>query len=135
MKNERGTRAKILCLDDDPDIIMALTEVLEGEGYDVECRATRDPADVRAVLPDLLMIDCPPGHEREVLNFLQLVRLRRETAKIPVILGTSSMRHIEPAMLLDEGIHVLLRPFDIDKFLRLVREILTHRAFDEGDQP
>jgi DNA-binding response OmpR family regulator len=124
---ERGDKKKILCLNDDPDIIAALTEVLQGEGYDVECRATRSPDDVVSVMPDLLMIDCPPGGERDVLNFLQLVRLKRETSKIPIILGSSSMRHIEPAMLLDQGIHVLLRPFDVDKLLRLVREILAHQ--------
>jgi CheY-like chemotaxis protein len=131
MNDER--KYKILVLDDDPDIIAALTEVLEGEGYDVECRATRSPADVRAVMPDVLMIDCPPGDEKEVLNFLQLVRLRRETAKIPIILGSSSMRHIEPEMLLDQGIHVLLRPFDVDKLLRLMKEATSHRS--PGDQP
>lgn len=131
--NDKKTKKKhrILVLNDDPDIIMALTEVLEGEGYEVECRAQRSPEDVLAVMPDVLMIDCPPADEKPVLNFIQLVRLRRETAKVPIILGSSSMRHLEPEMLLDQGIHVLLRPFDIDKFLRLVKEIVAHGTGDE----
>jgi CheY-like chemotaxis protein len=119
-------KSKILVLNDDPDMIMALTEVLENEGYAVECRATRNPGDVLEVMPEVLMVDCPPGADREVLNFLQLVRLRRETSKIPIILGTSSMRFIEPQMLLDQRIHVLLRPFDIDTFLNLVKEVVEH---------
>ena len=117
--------ALVLVLNDDPDVVEALAAVLESDGYRVERRATRSVKDVLVVKPDLIMIDCPPGGEREVLNFMQLVRLDRTIAKIPVILGTSSLRHIEREILQGQSIQVLIRPFDVDSMLEVVREMLA----------
>jgi DNA-binding response OmpR family regulator len=80
-------KASVLILDDDPDLVEAIAGVLDAEGVEVRRRATRSVRDVVALKPDLVMIDCPPGAKAEVLKFVQQMRLRRDIAHIPILLG------------------------------------------------
>ncbi len=74
--------AKILVLNDDPDLVHALGAVLEDAGYEVHVRQTRTLDDVIATKPDLVHIDCPPGATKELLNFVQRLRLDKESVSI-----------------------------------------------------
>ncbi|MCS7313280.1 MAG: response regulator, partial [Acidobacteria bacterium] len=64
------SRGLVFVLDDEPDIVEALTEVLEDEGY--ACRSARDPLTALAQLeqeePDAVLLDLrlPQMDGREV---------------------------------------------------------------------
>jgi len=117
-------KGRILILDDDPDLVEALSGVLEEQGFEVHRRGTRSVGDVVAVDPELVMIDCPPGAKGEVLKFVQQMRLRREIQHVPIVLGVTSQRLLEPAILRERAIHVLVRPFSIDELLAAVSHLL-----------
>jgi len=52
-------QGKILVIDDDPDILDALTMILEAEGYEVvtACDGIEGLANLRAEKPDLIILD------------------------------------------------------------------------------
>lgn len=119
------THAKILVLNDDPDVVEALGAALGEEGYAVELRAQHDIDDVIAVAPDVILIDCPPGAMKSILNFVQRLRLNRATASIPLLIGVTSVKLLEPDTLRNQMIHILVRPFELDDLLETVRELVA----------
>lgn len=116
--------AKVLVLDDDPDLVQAIGEVLRGEGHEVITRVARSVDDVVSIKPDLVHVDCPPTASNEVLNFVQRLRMNRDVASIPIIIGASSLKDFEPEKLREQMIHVLLRPFEIDDLVSTVEELI-----------
>ncbi len=120
--------AKILLLDDDPDLVDAFRDLLAEAGYVVETKLERVFADVLSAGPDLLMIDAPPGDEGKTLNFVQRLRLRPETTKLPIILVTTNLRYVEPAILRSQRIHVMVKPFELDDLLSSVAKMLPDVA-------
>ena len=123
----------LLVLNDDPDLVEAMKDVLVEEKYRVETRATRDVADVENVMPDLLLVDCPPGGDGAVLTFIQRLRLKKSTAHIPIILGISTLKNLEPNILRDRRIQVLVRPFELDELINSVSEQLRGAGRSSSD--
>ena len=117
-------KKRVLILDDDPDLVEAIAGVLEDEGLEIHRRAMRSMHDVVALRPDLLMIDCPPGAKAEVLKFVQQIRLRREIAQIPILLGVTTTRLLQPEVLRERSVDVLIRPFSIEQLLASVNNLL-----------
>jgi DNA-binding response OmpR family regulator len=117
-------KQRIFIVNDDADVVEAIREVLTDAGYAVDGSATRDVGEVVAAAPDLLLVDSPPGEEKYVLNFIQRLRLHRTTATLPILLGTTSLRPVEPELLRERMILVLVRPFDIEDLLAAVRDLL-----------
>jgi len=82
------SRGLVFVLDDEPDIVEALTEVLEDEGY--ACRSAQDPLTALAHLeqeePDAVLLDLrlPQMDGREVFQ-----RIRRRYPDLPVIIITA----------------------------------------------
>ena len=128
-------KKRVLILDDDPDLIEALAGILADEGLEVHRRATRSVADVMALKPDLVMIDCPPGAKAEVLKFVQQMRLNREIAGIPILLGLTSTKLIEPDLLRERSIEVLVRPFSIEELVSSVSHLLDVRQSKKSSAP
>jgi DNA-binding response OmpR family regulator len=112
--------ARILVVDDEPQIVEFLCLLLEDEGY----RATRayDGAEaweiVAGDLPDLVISDVMMPR----LTGLQLVQHLKETANgacPPVILMSAvTSLHESP------GIRFLAKPFDLDRLLDLIAELV-----------
>jgi CheY-like chemotaxis protein len=119
---------RLLILNDDPDIVEAMTAVLEDAGYEVAGSGHRLLDEVIKFGPDVLLIDIPPNEEKEGLNFIQRVRLEPKTASVPVLLGTTSLKHLEPALLRDKMIYTLVRPFEVAELLKAVEDLLAAAA-------
>lgn len=114
----------VLIVNDDPDLVEAMKAVLRDAGYEVRTTVHRIVEEVIEVAPDLLMLDIPPYEEKHAINFLQRLRLEERTAKIPVLVGTTSLRFIEPEALRDKMIYVLVRPFEIADLLKATGELV-----------
>src|SRR5215212_7865117 len=109
----------ILVVDDDPNLVVILTTLLEDAGY-----AVRQASDGRAALeaiaahpPDLVLSDVrmPRLDGRELVD-----RLARQAIPIPVILMSSA--HVA---LDGHAVPFLAKPFDFDRLLTLEREVLA----------
>lgn len=80
---------KILIVDDDPDILEAGRLVLEREGYEVVCAASRAEGmqKVDEISPDLLILDVMMQSPDD--GFVMAQDLRRNGCKLPIMMLTS----------------------------------------------
>ena len=81
--------ARILIIDDDPDVVESLTLVLEGNGHQVEAR--HDTVDllatVKAVHPDLIILDVVfPDDEQAGFKAARLLAGDAAVRDIPVLM-------------------------------------------------
>jgi DNA-binding NtrC family response regulator len=115
---------KVLILNDDPDLVEMMTQILGDAGYDVSANTVRDLEAAVTYRPHVVLLDCPPREEKAILSLAQRMRLHPVTEKIPILLGTSSLSHLEPDILRDKLIHVLVRPYGAEELLKAVGEII-----------
>jgi CheY-like chemotaxis protein len=114
----------IFVINDTIAILELFTALLEDEGY----RVTTDGFSiemaellrrVKADQPDLLVLDFLIQDEGKGWQFLQMLRMDRETRDIPVVVCTAAVKLVEDLQThLDTmGVGVVLKPFDIDHLL------------------
>jgi DNA-binding response OmpR family regulator len=87
--NRRMKMAKVLIVDDDPDVVEAVTLILEKEGHTVQSASNRregHPA-LTAFQPDLLLLDVMMDEPDEGLVMAQ--ELRRDGFSAPILMMTS----------------------------------------------
>ena len=123
--------AHILILDDDLPTIEMMRMVLESEGlYQVTTVQTlfEDLSEIEQLRPDLILLDFSFGGHQLGGVYLQKLKQTRSTMTIPVIVCTAFFREEQEQDLLQKGISVLHKPFDIDEFLILVKKQLAHPA-------
>jgi DNA-binding response OmpR family regulator len=118
------TRGRILVVNDTPEILELLRDILEEAGFEVALYsyASRDLDDVKRVQPDLIVLDFIIGGEDRGWQLLQKLKLDRETASIPVVVCTAAVglvRELE-GHLRAKGVSVVLKPFDIDDLVAQV---------------
>jgi CheY-like chemotaxis protein len=123
---------RIHVVNDTPEILDVFRMLLEDEGYIVTTdRFTPELGPkmehVRAVNPDLLILDLIVNGEEIGWQLLQLLKMDRETRSIPVIICTAAVKTVsELQSHLDEmGIKVVLKPFDIDHLIEVVKNIFN----------
>jgi CheY-like chemotaxis protein len=117
----------ILVVNDDPAILGLFQDLLGEEGYDVTLdkfgRQTGELLEtIRTLKPDLVIMDFIIGHEDSGWQLLQAAKMDRQTRGIPVIVCTGAVRQVtELSQHLDEmGVHVVIKPFDIDHLLEVI---------------
>jgi CheY-like chemotaxis protein len=120
----------ILVINDTVAILELFTALLEDEGF----RVTTDGFSVemgemlervKAEQPDLIILDLVVLDEGKGWQFLQLLKMNRTTRDIPVILCTAAAKLVEELQVhLDEmRVGVVLKPFDIDHLLLVIRRV------------
>jgi DNA-binding response OmpR family regulator len=127
---------KILVINDTQEILQLFADILTAEGYEVALHSysTRDIDLVKRVAPDLIISDHPPTDEKQAWQFLQKLKMVRETAAIPVVLCTTNSKTVieGEGHLAAKGVIVVLKPFDIEDLLNAV-EAQIGKAGD-GDE-
>ena len=123
---DTGTRAKVLCVDDEHDQRMLLAFLLERQGYEV--RTAADGAEgvdiARKWLPDLILIDLMmPGVDG--FRATQTLRADPSTASIPILAltayGEEDMRIRARESGMDGFVLKTILPADL---LDVVRKVL-----------
>src|SRR5688572_29891989 len=127
------TRARLLVIDDDEQLLAALRRALAYEGYDVEVAPTGE-AGLRAALkqpPDLVVLDVLlPG-----LDGLEVCRRLRGGDDVPVLMLTARDEVADRVAGLDAGADdYLVKPFAVDELLARVRALLRRRAPGTTDE-
>ncbi|HEX6817251.1 MAG TPA: response regulator [Ktedonobacterales bacterium] len=122
---------RILVINDTEDILEAFRLLLEDEGYDVllYSYAPHDLNEVRQVNPDLIILDLVFGQEKYGFKLLDALKMHRDLTTIPVIVCTAALDAIRQmeGYLTAHGVQVVLKPFDIDIFLRTVKQAIATR--------
>ncbi len=110
------------------------------EGYKVTLRShlDQDLPEINLIAPDLIIIDYMWATTDDNWSMLQLLRLNTATRETPIVLCTGA---IKEAISLNEhlremNIDVVLKPFDIDRFLKVIAgAIERHSKQEESTDP
>ena len=121
---------KILVIDDEPNILLMVSQRLKANHYEVVTafsgeqglkRAVQDKPDM--VLLDLVMADMDGG---EVLD-----RLKKDpvTCHIPVVMFTADVKQVKTVAFLERGaVDCIYKPFTPEELLAKVRKVLAGRT-------
>lgn len=121
----------VLVINDTVAILDLFTALLEDEGY----RVTTDGFTVemgellrrvKTERPDVIVLDFIIHDEGKGWQFLQLLKMDRQTRQIPVVICTGAARLVDELQVhLDAmGVAVILKPFDIDNVLAAIEKCL-----------
>lgn len=118
---------RLLVVDDDPGLLLAVSDTLRAEGYDVATARRGADALVRVAqtLPDLIISDIRmPG-----MDGYQLVRNLRSNARtrlVPIIFLTAKDETADRIEGFRTGVDAYItKPFDSDELVAIVAGILT----------
>src|SRR2546429_2377211 len=102
--------------------------LLEEEGYEVILSGfpIQQISDVERINPDLIILDFVFGDQKIGWQMLQMLKMQRSTALIPVIVCTAALDMVreQEGYLVSQGVHVVFKPFDIDHLITNVRQLL-----------
>lgn len=122
---------RILVVNDTQEILDLFCELLKDEGYDVVLSGfpVQQISDVDKIDPDLIILDLVFGSEKAGFQMLQMLRMKRATAPIPVIICTAAVDAVreQEGYLISQGVHVIYKPFDIDHMMAIVKQALESR--------
>ncbi len=127
--------ARILVVEDDPDIAALVARYLDKAGYATERAASgRDALTaIAARLPDLLVLDLMLPHV-DGLEVCRLIRGKDATAGLPIIMLTARAEESERIVGLELGADdYLAKPFSPNELVARVRALL--RRAQRGVRP
>lgn len=118
--------ARVLVVDDEPQIRRALTRTLEANGFDVRAVGTGEEALVaikwrpEVILLDLMLPD---------LGGLDVARRIREQAATPILVLSARGEEAQKVSALDQGVDdYITKPFGTEELLARIRVALRHAA-------
>ncbi|BCL78531.1 response regulator [Ktedonobacteria bacterium brp13] len=120
---------QVLVINDDASILDLFKMLLEDEGYEVyaSLETIENVVDVERIQPELVILDLKIGMHQEGWVMMQKLRMYPPTAKIPIILCTAALDEVseQEATLIDKGIPVVYKPFDLEELLKAVHSVLA----------
>ncbi len=120
--------ARILVINDTQEILELFRMLLEGEGYEVILSGfpIQQINDVKLINADLIILDFVFGDQKTGWQMLQMLKMDRDTATIPVIVCTAALDMVreQEGYLVSQGVHIIFKPFDIDHLLTNVKQLL-----------
>ncbi|HTW23407.1 MAG TPA: response regulator transcription factor, partial [Candidatus Baltobacteraceae bacterium] len=128
------TSAKILVVDDEPQIRRVLRTTLTSQGYSVAEARTGDEAleEIRHERPDLILLDVNmPGR-----SGLETCSEIRSTSDIPIIMLTVRNSERDKVQALDAGADdYVVKPFGVEELMARIRAALRRVAPPESIPP
>ena len=117
----RGVARRVLVVDDDPDILDALSEILEVEGYHVQrARNGREALQrLEQELPDLVLLDLM----MPVMDGWEFARSLDPGARPPIIV-LSADRNVSAKAKEIGALGWLGKPFELSELLAAVRSVV-----------
>ncbi|AQU82306.1 MAG: response regulator [Halomonas sp.] len=123
--------AKVLVVDDEPNIVLSLEFLMEQAGFEVVTAEDGEQAleQVSAASPDLLLLDISlPGMSG--FDVLERLRSQDATAQLPIIMLTAHGRDVEREKGMALGADdYITKPFSTQSLVEKVKALLAE------DQP
>jgi len=123
-----GHRSRILAINNDPAVLALFRDLLEEAGYQVSTQnyIDRDVTQIKALAPDLIILDYMWATEDASWSLLQMLRMDPATVDIPIVLCTGAVHEVKAleVHLVTMGVTVVLKPFNIDQLVDAIRERL-----------
>lgn len=122
----------IAVVNDDPDFLSLLTELLQLEGYGAfiihEARGAYEQ--LKQAQPDVIVLDIRIGADNDGWQIAECLTLDPTTGSIPIILCSAAVDELQHRVpwLQEHGIGAVVKPFDLDDMLGAIREGLAGGA-------
>ncbi|HYP19819.1 MAG TPA: response regulator [Chloroflexia bacterium] len=131
----KGPGKHIMVVNDTEEILELFQQILREEGgYEVTLTSFQPQMIefVKEIKPDLIISDHIFGAEQMGWQFVQALKMDRDTMRIPIIVCSGAISELKgnEGYLVSKNIGVLYKPFDVDELLHLVE-----RKLDEADDP
>ena len=131
-------KARILVVNDTQEILELFRMILEEqEGYDVVLSGfpIQQVKEIELIKPDLIILDLVLGDEKSGMQMLQMLKMQRSTAAIPVLVCTAALQIVreQEGYLVSQGVHVVFKPFDIDDLLTNIKQLLESHEHVSSD--
>ena len=132
-----ASRSQIVIFNDTQEILDLMRDLLEEEGYRVSTFVeTLDLERLKSAAPDIIVQDLLfEGMQAKGWKFLTMARLDPEIARIPLVLCTAATRVVNDEKMAEQldrlGVRVLLKPFDLEDLLTVLREVRTSQDLIE----
>jgi two-component system KDP operon response regulator KdpE len=123
--------ARILAVDDEPEILRALETILRGAGYEIETAASGNEALARATLrpPDAVLLDLVLPDR----SGIEVCRELRTWTQIPILLLSVVGDEGEKVEALDAGADdYVTKPFAVNELVARLRAALRRAGPSEG---
>lgn len=123
------TAARVLVVDDEPDVVELIEMLLQRRGYEVLTASNGMEGIMRADAerPDLILLDIMMD-EMDGWETLKLLRLEANTRDIPVVMVSARMEPRDKIRGLQEGaVDYVTKPFAVQELLDTVAEVLAAR--------
>jgi CheY-like chemotaxis protein len=123
-----GHRPRILAINNDPAVLALFRDLLEEAGYQASTQTyvDRDVSQIKALKPDLIILDYMWANEDASWSLLQMLRMDPATTAVPIVLCTGAVHEVKALEehLVTMGVTVVLKPFNIDQLVDAIRERL-----------
>jgi len=122
-------KSRIFILDDEEQVLSAMKQLLEKDGFEVEVFSKSKDAfeHLKAFEPDLIMLDLKmPGLSG--FEFCQMLNEDKDTSSIPIIVvsGVCDEADIKKAYKL--GIEsYITKPFEYEKLLSEIKKVISFK--------
>ena len=115
--------AKLLIIDDEPDLCAIFQRIFQEEGHSVATAITGQEgvAKSRADQPDLIFLDLKMP-SMDGITCLKRLRLVSKVSKIVVLTGYGTLKTAKEAMRLG-AYDYTAKPFDLDLIRELIQEV------------
>jgi DNA-binding response OmpR family regulator len=124
-------RERVLVVNDTQEILDLFNEILKEEGYEAVLSGfpMREISDVEEIAPDLIILDLIFGGEKTGWQMLQMLKMKRSTASIPVIVCTAALQAVreQEGYLMSQGVHVVYKPFDLTHLIEIIKQAMESR--------
>ena len=122
---------RILVIDDSEELLELYQLILEPEGFIVHTSVSpfENLADIERLMFDLIILDYHLNGQDNAASFLHQLKSYQPTASLPVIISTADERVMEKqeTALTEQGVGILLKPFDIDDLIQVLHQALQKR--------
>jgi twitching motility two-component system response regulator PilH len=118
--------SRILVIDDQPNLRLLVSKILEIEGYQVSTAANGDEgiALAKSEKPDLILMDVMMPKKNGYQLAAEL-KLKEATQQIPIVLMTGTSQMVgEGIQLTTPAIDKLAKPFGRDELIQIVKRNL-----------
>lgn len=140
VRREREKRmARILIINDTQELLELFRLILEPEGNEVILSGTPilKVSEIEKIQPDLILLDILFGNRTVGWQMLEMLKLNRSTATIPVIVCSAASRDVQEqeGYLVSQQVRVLYKPFDIDNLLTMIQQaLMAHNKAEQGSK-
>lgn len=127
---------RILVINDTQEILDLFRLLLEEEeGYEVVLSGVpvQKVGEIEQIHPDLIILDIVFRNEKTGWQMLEMLRMNRSTASLPIIICTAALREVQDqeGYLNSQGVRLVYKPFDIDVLLTTIKSVLESTTLNQ----